>query len=176
MAAATRILAGRVAGRTCVPTRRPLLVVLPLVRPHGVRRKEFVQWFPDEQAESSGRGTQLTAILRETGLLIGKCGIRRKSDSDWEADIGYEIAPDYWRRSYATEEAASLVEHGFTSMGLHRISSWCIAENGASIGVLRNLGMREEGRLRENEFLKERWCDTLVFGLIMEEWVGSTRR
>ena len=63
-----------------------------------------------------------------------------------------------------------MVEHGFTSMGLHRISSWCIAENGASIGVLRNLGMREEGRLRENEFLKGRWCDTLVFGLIKEEW------
>ncbi len=144
MAAATRILAGRVAGRTCVPTRRPLLVVLPLVRPHGVRRKEFVQWFPDEQAESSGRGTQLTAILRETGLLIGKCGIRRKSASDWEADIGYEIAPGYWQRSYATEEAASLVKHGFTSMGLHQISSWCIAENGASIGVLRNLGMRKK--------------------------------
>ena len=144
--------------------------------PHGVRRKEFVQWFPGEQAESSRRGTQLTAILRETGLLIGKCGIRRKSDSDWEADIGYEIAPDYWRRSYATEAAASLVEPGFTSMGLHRISSWCIAANGASIGVLRNLGMREEGRLRENEFLKGRWSDTLVFGLLMEEWAGSTRR
>jgi len=109
-------------------------------------------------------------------LLIGKCGIRRKSDSDWEADIGYEIAPDYWRRSYATEEAAFLVEPGFTSMRLHRISSWCIAENGASIGVLRNLGMREEGRLRENEFLKGRWWDALVFGLLMEEWVGSTRR
>ncbi|MED5588296.1 MAG: GNAT family protein [Chloroflexota bacterium] len=143
---------------------------------HGVRRKEFVQWFPGEQAESSRRGTQLTAILQETGLLIGKCGIRRKSDSDWEADIGYEIAPDYWRRSCATEEAAFLVEHGFTSMGLHRISSWWIAENGASIGVLRNLGMREEGRLRENEFLKGRWWDALVFGLLMEEWVGSTRR
>ena len=109
-------------------------------------------------------------------MLIGKCGIRRKSDSDWEADIRYEIAPDYWRRSYATEAAASLVEHGFTSMGLHRISSWCIAENRASIGVLRNLGMREEGRLRENEFLKGRWWDTLVFGLLMEERAGSTRR
>lgn len=76
----------------------------------------------------------------------------------------------------ATEAAASLVEHGLTSMGLHRISSWCIAENGASVSVLRKLGMREEGRLRENEFFKERWWDTLVFGLLMEEGVGSTRR
>ena len=76
----------------------------------------------------------------------------------------------------ATEAAASLVEHGFTSMGFHRISSWCSAENGASVSVLRKLGMREEGRLRENECFKERWWDTLVFGLLMEEWAGSTRR
>lgn len=138
--------------------------------------KEFVQWFLDKQAESPRRRIQLTVILRETGLLIGNWGIRRKPDSDWEADIGYEIAPDYWRRGYATEAAASLVEHGLTSMGLHRISSWCIAENGASVSVLRKLGMREEGRLRENEFFKGRWCDTLVFGLLMEEGVGSTRR
>ena len=41
---------------------------------------------------------------------------------------------------------------------------------------MRKLGMREEGRLRENEFFKGRWWDTLVFGLLMEEWAGSTRR
>ena len=103
--------------------------------------KEFVQWFLDEQAESPRLRIQLAVILRETGLLIGNCGIRRKPDSDWKTDIGYEIAPDYW---------------------------W--------LSVLRKLGMREEGRLRENEFFKGRWCDTLVFGLLMEEWAGSTRR
>ena len=138
--------------------------------------KSSVQWFLDKQAESPRRRIQLAVILRETGLLIGNCGIRRKPESDWEADIGYEIAPDYWRHGYATEAAASLVEHDFTSMGLHRISSWCIAENGASVSVLRKLGMREEGRLRENEFIKGRGWDTLVFGLLMEEWAGSTRR
>ena len=138
--------------------------------------KGFVQWFLDEQAESSRRRIQLAVILRETGLLIGNCGIRLKPGSDWKADIGYEISPGYWRHGYATEAAASLVEHGFTSMGLHRISSWCIAGNGASVSVLRKRGMREEGRSRENECFKRRWWDTLVFGLLMEDWAGSIRR
>ena len=138
--------------------------------------KEFVQWFLDKQAESPRRRIQLAVILRETGLLIGNCGIRRKPDSDWESDIGYEIAPDYWRHGYATEAAASFIERAFTLLGLHRISSWCIAVNEASASVLRKLGMREEGRFRENEFFKGRWWDTLVFGLLMEEWGGSTRK
>ena len=57
--------------------------------------KEFVQWFLDEQTESPRHRIQLAVIQRETGLLIGNCGIRRKPDSDWKADIGYEISPDY---------------------------------------------------------------------------------
>lgn len=137
--------------------------------------KEFVQWFLDEQAESPRRKFQLAVVLRESGTLIGNCGIRRKPDNEWEADIGYEIAPDHWRRGYATEGAAALVQHGFSEMGLHRISSWCIADNTASARVLEKLGLREEGRLRENEFFKGRWWDTLVFGLLKDEWMSTAQ-
>jgi len=131
--------------------------------------KEFVQWFLDEQPESPRRRFQLAVTLEETGELIGDAGIRRKPENDWEADIGYEIAPEHWRNGYATEAAAALINHGFDQMGLHRISSWCIAENVASARVLEKLGLREEGRLRENEFFKNRWWDTLVFGMLRDE-------
>ena len=131
--------------------------------------KEFVQWFLDEQPESPRRRFQLAVTLEETGELIGDAGIRRKPENDWETDIGHEIAPEHWRNGYATEAAAALINHGFDQMGLHRISSWCIAENVASARVLEQLGLREEGRLRENEFFKNRWWDTLVFGMLRDE-------
>ena len=53
---------------------------------------------------------------------------------------------------------------------MHRISSWCIADNTASARVLERLGLRQEGRLRENEHFKGRWWDTLLFGLLESEW------
>ena len=64
--------------------------------------REFVQWFLDEQAESPRSRFQLAVTLNETGELIGNAGIRRKPENDWEADIGYEIAPEHWRQGYAT--------------------------------------------------------------------------
>ena len=130
--------------------------------------KEFVQWFLDEQAESPRRRFQLAVTLAKTGELIGNAGIRRKPENDWEADIGYEVAPEHWRKGYAT--AAAVINHGFDQMGLHRISSWCVAGNVASARVLEKLGLREEGRLRENEYFKNRWWDTLVFGMVREDW------
>ena len=92
--------------------------------------------------------------MLDSGRLIGNCGIRRKPDNDWEADIGFELAPEYWGRGYATEAARAIVDFGFRELELHRISSWCIADNAASARVLERVGLRPEGRLRRNEYFR----------------------
>ena len=141
----------------------------------GAEVRDFVQMFVDQQAERPRRKFQLAITLPDGGRLIGNCGIRRKPDSDWEADIGYELAPEHWRRGYATEAALALVEFGFRELELHRISSWCIADNAASARVLERVGLRAEGRLREHEYFKGRWWDTLLYGLLESEWRTSAR-
>ncbi len=113
--------------------------------------RAFVQMFLDQQAEEPRRKFQLAITLPEDGRLIGTCGIRRKPDNDSEGDIGYELAPEFWGRGYATEAAAAMVAYGFSELGLHRISSWCIADNVASARVLEKVGLQLEGRLRESE-------------------------
>ena len=135
--------------------------------------RDFVQMFLDQQAEQPRRKFQLAITLPESGRLIGNCGIRRKPENDWEADIGYELAPEHWGQGYATEAAMAIVDFGFRELELHRVSSWCIADNAASARVLERLGLRLEGRLRENEYFKGRWWDTLLYGLLESEWGAS---
>lgn len=133
--------------------------------------REFVQMFLDQQAEQPRRKFHLAITLpSDKGHVIGNCGIRLKDGRDWEADIGYEIAPGYWGRGYATEAALAIVEFGFRELGLYRISSWCTADNAASARVLEKVGLKLEGRLRENEYFKGRWWDTLLYGLLGNEW------
>ena len=68
-----------------------------------------------------------------------------------------------------------MADFGFQELKLHRISSWCIADNVASVRVLERLGMRMEGRLREERYFKKRWWDTLLYGLLEDEWrTGSS--
>ena len=135
--------------------------------------RDFVQMFVEQQAEQPRRKFQLAIALRDGAGLIGNCGIRRKPENDWEADIGYELALEHWGHGYATEAALAIVNFGFRELGLHRISSWCIADNAASARVLERVGMRLEGRLLENEYFKERWWDTLLYGLLEYEWRAS---
>ncbi len=121
----------------------------------------FIAW----RRERPRRRFQLAITLKDGGQLIGSCGIRRKPGNDWEADIGFELAPAHWGWGLATEATQALVEFGFGELGLHRISSWCVADNAASARVLEKAGITLEGRLVENEYFKGRWRDTLLYGM-----------
>lgn len=132
--------------------------------------RAFIQMFLDQQAESPRRKFQLAITLSTTGVLIGNCGLRRKLENDWEADIGYELAPAHWGNGYATEAARAMMDYGFTELGLHRVSSWCIADNTPSVSVLERLGLHLEGRQRETDYYKGRWWDTLQYGILKSEW------
>jgi len=132
--------------------------------------RDFVQMQIRDQEPRPRRKFQLAITLPDSGELIGNCGVRRKDGNDFEGDIGYELNPEHWRRGYATEAARAMVDYGFRELGLHRVSAWCIADNAASARVLEKAGLRLEGRLRENEHFKDRYWDTLLFGLLEEEW------
>jgi RimJ/RimL family protein N-acetyltransferase len=120
----------------------------------------------------------ITLLQNETsqsGTAIGTVGIRLRSLGGHDtgvpqADIGYEIDPQYWGRGYATEAARAIVVFGFTTLGAHRIWAQCIAENRASARVLEKVGMRLEGRLREDEHFKGRRWDTLIYAILISEW------
>ena len=53
---------------------------------------------------------------------------------------------------------------------MHRVTATCDALNLASARVLEKLGMHREGCLRQNLWTKGRWRDTLVYGLLEDEW------
>ena len=134
--------------------------------------RQFVQMFLDQQQQDPRLKFQLAVVLKSTGQLIGSCGIRMRLPDAYEADIGYELNPQHWGQGYATEAARAIVQFGFTELGLHRIWSWCIADNVGSARVLEKLGMQLEGRLRENEYFKGRWWDTLLYAILDREWKG----
>ena len=132
--------------------------------------QEFVQMFLAQQQERPRTKFQLALALKSSGQLIGNCGIRMDSPDAPEADIGYELSPHYWGQGYATEAAYAILKFGFTQLHVHRIWSWCMADNAGSAHVLEKIGMQPEGRLRDKEYFKGRWWDTLLYAILDHEW------
>jgi ribosomal-protein-alanine N-acetyltransferase len=118
--------------------------------------QKFVGWLLDNEKQTPRIKFQLAVTLKSNNLLIGNCGIRMDDAKSRQADIGYELDPKYWNHGYATEAAQAIVDFGFSHFDLHRVWSWCVADNLGSARVLEKLGMRLEGHLHENEFYKGR--------------------
>ena len=130
--------------------------------------RAFVQRFVNLQNEQPRTKYQLAITLN--GQLIGNCGVRFDRANSRVAELGYEIAPDYWRKGYASEAARAMLALGFDTLNAHRIDAWCIAENIASANLLEKLGFKREGVVREQRWFKERWWDALLYGLLEHEW------
>jgi RimJ/RimL family protein N-acetyltransferase len=87
------------------------------------------------------------------------------------ADIGLAIGEkDRWRKGYGTEVVHLLLREVFEQLNLHRVGWWTFAENDGSLALARKIGFREEGRIRDSVFFDNRYHDTLVLGLLKDEY------
>ncbi|HLV79020.1 MAG TPA: GNAT family N-acetyltransferase [Chthonomonadaceae bacterium] len=120
--------------------------------------------------EPPRRGSCFAIVLKSEGQVIGECLLYAHNPDLREAGIGYTLNRRYWGLGLATEAAGRVVRYGFEEMGLHRIFAECRPENRASARVLEKIGMRLEGHLRENKWIKGRWEDTLLFAILEQEW------
>lgn len=138
--------------------------------------RTFVRAFVDQQHEQPRSKFQFAIVLRTEDRLIGNCGLRIRDLEARNADLGYELAPAHWGQGYATEAAQVLLTLGFEELGLHRISAHCLAQNEASARVLEKLGMQLEGCLRDHQWFKGRWWDTLLYSILEQEWREQRQR
>lgn len=90
---------------------------------------------------SEMRRCSLAVVLRETGRVVGWCGVGRLNIDPGEFEIYYGLASDCWGRGIATESAKALVDHAFRALSLERIVGIVYPENVASAKVLEKIGL-----------------------------------
>lgn len=120
--------------------------------------------------EQEGDALILAVELKESGRVIGDVLLQWTSEERRQGEIGFIFHPDFHGRGYASEAALVMLRLGFDELDLHRIVGRCEAGNVDSTRLMERLGMRQEAHFRENEFVKGRWDDELVFAMLHREW------
>lgn len=90
------------------------------------------------------------------------------------AELGYILRPTSWGQGFAREAVGAIIAHGFGALELRRIFADTDPDNRGSIGLLEALGFVCEGRLRGEWVTHIGVRDSLIWGLLAEEW--SARR
>lgn len=89
-----------------------------------------------------GKGGALALISKETGSLVGWCGLLiQEVDGKTEVEVGYSIMPEYWGRGYATEASGKCIAHALENNLCESVISIIQVDNVESKRVAEKNGM-----------------------------------
>lgn len=124
-------------------------------------------WIERNRRRYAADGFGLWAvILKETGTLIGDCGITMQNiKGQVLPEIGYHIHKNHQRNGYASEAAAECMRFAFEECNFPAVYSYMKHTNAASYGVALKNGMHwvDEYADPVNTFTK-------VYAITREEW------
>ncbi|MGB3710955.1 MAG: GNAT family N-acetyltransferase [Erythrobacter sp.] len=117
---------------------------------------------------------------RDTGRLIGSCGLKRAdaeglaSDLRGVLEIGWLLSEDAWGHGYATEAARAMLAHAFERLGTDLVIALTSRSNPQSWRIMEKLGMsyRPEYDFDDADF-PPRDNPTIVYAITKQEWENA---
>ncbi len=88
-------------------------------------------------------------IHKYDNILIGCVGYKGKPTNDGIVEVGYEIAPNYRNRGFATEMAKGLIENALNDGRVKSIIAHTLGQNNPSTSVLQKCGFEKVEELND---------------------------
>jgi RimJ/RimL family protein N-acetyltransferase len=120
-----------------------------------------------------GEEKALGLVAEHGGRVIGDVGLWCADDTRRRGEMGWAFRPDVTGHGFATETVRAVVDVAFGHYGMQRVFAQLDARNSASARLCERVGMRQEAHLRRDWWCKGEWSDTLVYGLLREEWAEA---
>jgi RimJ/RimL family protein N-acetyltransferase len=128
--------------------------------------EEFLRRLPESATDLA-----LGIALRADDRLVGATGLHKMDTRNRHAELGIFIGDkSAWGKGHGTEATRLLVRHAFDTLNLNRVWLHVYEYNEAALRVYQKVGFRTEGRLRQDTFRDGRFWDTIVMGVLREEW------
>jgi [ribosomal protein S5]-alanine N-acetyltransferase len=119
----------------------------------------------------AGRAIHFAVERRDRAGLAGGIELGAMDNPHRCADLRFWIAEEQWGQGFASEAARAVLRFGFGELGLHRIDAMHLVRSDAARAVLRKVGMREEGVLRERVRKSGRFEDVALCAMLAHELI-----
>ena len=133
--------------------------------------RAFIREMESAQPGVPGEWYQFAIESKQTGELIGDCGLRVDEAEPYRAEIGFTLAREYQGRGFASEAVSALLDYAFDTLGLHRVVAIVDCRNAPSVALIERLDLRREGHFVENVWFKGGWADEYLYAVLKDEWL-----
>lgn len=108
-------------------------------------------------------GVRWVLRTRDGGDLVGTAGFHAVDAYNARMEVGYELAPAFWRQGYASEALVTMLSWAWQNTGVHRIEALVTPGNAASTRLLERHGFGFEGVLRGYAVSHDVLTDQLMY-------------
>ena len=126
---------------------------------HPQDTARFIETVVAESDERPRKNFNLAVTLRDSGALIGGCGLDLEPSKEREFVLGYCLAAPYWGTGFGGEAVAALVAFGFNDLRATRIAAYVFRDNVASQALLRRLGFANVALHPKHVHVRGEWHD-----------------
>jgi ribosomal-protein-alanine N-acetyltransferase len=118
------------------------------------------------QAFQNKQAIGWAGILRNNNEIIGTCGFNSIDILNMHAEIGGEMATEFWGKKIAIEAVKAILHFGLHTMNLHTIEAKVSPQNKSAIYVMEQLGFEKEAHYKDRIYYNGSFLDMAVYTLI----------
>lgn len=156
--------------------------LLNLVNANRAYLREWLPWVDNMQTianfkqyiiDTNKRAAEKTdfgyAIIIDKNIA-GRIGMHHINQQNKIGEIGYWLADGLQGRGIITRCCKALINYGFTALELNRIEIKCAVANDRSRAIAEKLHFKQEGILRQAEWLNGKFIDLYLYALLKTDW------
>lgn len=137
--------------------------------PHPYALEEAKSWIKNHPTMIKNGTYPFAIVLKTERIIVGTMTIR-VNETHKKGELAYWVGKEYWGNGYATEAAKEVVRYGFEDLNLNRVWAKAMSKNPASIKVMKNIGMRKEGVLKQDMIKSGVFVDSDMYGLVKSDY------
>jgi len=118
----------------------------------------------------TGKSYEFGIELKETKKIIGLMSLMDIDPKSKNAEIGYWLGEDYWRKGFGGESLEIALDFAFGELKLEKVWAKTRSKNTASRGLLEKMGFKQEGHLRRHFFDGNEYIDRVLYGILRDEY------
>lgn len=124
--------------------------------------------YTESQIAEFDAGQQFGYDIFYQDKFAGSLDLHGISETNFHADIGYWLDKACTGKGIMTRAVAAITQYAFDELNMHRITISVAPENVASRSVAERLNFTKEAQLKDEQFLIDKFYDTIVYAKIKE--------
>jgi len=124
---------------------------------------------------NNGTAISLGIYCKDSPKLIGTINLFNFHEQSKRAEIGYILDPTYWGIGIMTEALRAIYEYVYKTLKLNRLEADIDPKNKKSAILLKNMGFKKEGCLKERWIINGHVTDSEIYGLTKKEYLKNSK-